>query len=337
MGMEFELEQVLDLKKWEAVQEAIAIATHLAIVLVDYRGKPVTHHSQVQPFCQRARAHPTLAAYCEKCDARGGLEAVRTGEPYIYRCHFDIVDIAIPIMLDHNYVGAIMAGEIRLDKEQENLEQVLRTPSDPIFSAFIEEYRSFYDNYPVLSLTDLQNTAVMLEKLSSYIVTEAIKKDYLVRTYKQSLRLASRNVSHETAEIPVLEQVRDDVQLSLLENRLTQKEGQYIAKNPLLQPALDAVFINKSSHLSLQELAELTNLSTSYLSRLLKEELGQPFSQFYAELKVRWAKDLLESSNMTISEISDELGYVEASYFVRSFKKIAGITPLKYRKVARKK
>lgn len=335
--MEFELEQVLDLKKWENVQEAIAVATHLAIVLVDYRGKPVTRHSQVQPFCQLARAHPILAAHCEKCDARGGLEAVRTGEPYIYRCHFDIVDMAIPIMLDHNYVGAIMAGEIRLDEKQENLEQVLRIPSDPFLQEFIEEHQSLYDNYPVLSLTDLKNTAVMLEKLSGYIVTEAIKKDYLIRTYKQTLRLTSRNAPHEAAEIPVLEQVRDDLQLSLLENRLTQNDGQYQAKNPILQPALDAVFINKSSHLSLQELAELTNLSSSYLSRLLKEELGQPFSQFYAELKVHWAKDLLESSDMTISEISDELGYIESSYFVRSFKKVTGITPLKYRKVARKK
>lgn len=47
---QFDIEQVLDLNKWEAVQESIAIATHLAIILVDYRGRPVTKHSQVQPF-----------------------------------------------------------------------------------------------------------------------------------------------------------------------------------------------------------------------------------------------------------------------------------------------
>ncbi len=107
---QFDIEQVLDLNKWEAVQESIAIATHLAIILVDYRGRPVTKHSQVQPFCQLVRNHPELSVYCEKCDSRGGLEAVRTGQPFIYRCHFDIVDMAIPIMRDNRYVGAIMAG-----------------------------------------------------------------------------------------------------------------------------------------------------------------------------------------------------------------------------------
>lgn len=90
------------------MQDAIALETHLAIILVDYRGKPVSNHNQVQPFCQLVRNNPKLNAYCEKCDARGSLEAVHRGTPFIYRCHFDIVDIAIPIMVENHYMGAIM-------------------------------------------------------------------------------------------------------------------------------------------------------------------------------------------------------------------------------------
>lgn len=328
---QFDIEQVLDLNKWEAVQESIALATHLAIILVDYRGKPITRHSQVKPFCQLVRNHPELSVYCEKCDSRGGLEAVRTGQPFIYRCHFDIVDMAIPIMIDNRYVGAIMAGEILLEDGQEELEQVLQL-EDPLFlTTFKKDHRELLDQYPRFSKEDLRKSAEMLEKISEYIVSEAIKKDYLIKAYKQTLRLSKRE--EPTAENPIdLEFVQKDIQHSKLENRLQEATGVYLAKNTLLQPAIDLVFENKERHIDLGTLATVTNVSPSYLSRLLKEEFGEPFSKIYGKLKVYWAKQLLETTNWSISEVSDALGYVEPSYFVRSFKKITGITPLNYRK-----
>lgn len=326
--MSIELEKVLDLRRWEAVQESIAIATKLAIILVDYKGRPVTYHSQVQPFCQLARQDPVLSKLCEKCDARGGLEAVRTGQPFIYRCHFDIIDMAIPIMVDNHYVGAIMAGEVRLKEQQEQLEQVL-TADRQLLDSFIDQHQADYQQYPLMDLQDLENAAQMLEKLSEYIVTEAIKKDYLVKAYQKSLNIVRVQPVDEPTES--LELVQKDLHQSLLTQRLDDQQV-YRAKNKLLQPAIDAIFANKENHLKLETLAQLTNLSTSYLSRLLKEEFGQPFSQMYARLKIYWAKQLLIDTDQTIAEISDALGYVEPSYFVRTFKKIEGTTPLKYRK-----
>lgn len=328
---QFDIEQVLDLNKWEAVQESIAIATHLAIILVDYRGRPVTKHSQVQPFCQLVRNHPELSVYCEKCDSRGGLEAVRTGEPFIYRCHFDIVDMAIPIMIDNRYVGAIMAGEILLEEEQEDLEQVLQVEDQTFLNTFKKEHHFLIDQYPRFTKEDLKKSAEMLEKISEYIVSEAIKKDYLIKAYRQTLRLSKRKDSVDEQSLD-LEFVQQDIQHSKLENRLQDSTGVYLAKNPLLQPAIDLVFENKANHVDLKTLAEVSNLSPSYLSRLLKEEFGEPFSKIYGKLKVYWAQQLLETTDWPIAEISDALGYIEPSYFVRSFKKITGITPLKYRK-----
>lgn len=334
MSAPFEISEVLDIAKWEQLQDKIAIATHLAILLVDYRGKPLTYHSQVKPFCHLARTHPTLGQYCEKCDARGGLEAVRTGQPYIYRCHFDILDMAIPIMVDNHYAGAIMAGEILLDQDQEELEQVLNLDNRADVKEFKAAHQELIDAYPRFSMKDLENGAAMLEELSEYIVTEAIKKDYLIKAYKQTLRLTKKeDITESKSDDPLsLEYVKNDIRHSLLENRL-QDDGVYHAKNRVLQPAVDAVFANKNDHLDLQTLAELVNLSPSYLSRLLREEFGEPFSQIYAKLKIYWAEDLLANTDLSISEISDELGYMEPSYFIRSFKKIKDTTPLKWRRV----
>lgn len=328
---QFDIEQVLDLNKWETLQESIARATHLAIILVDYRGKPITKHSQVQPFCQLVRNHPELSVYCEKCDSRGGLEAVRTGQPFIYRCHFNIVDMAVPIMIDNHYVGAIMAGEILLNEGQEELEQVLQLEDRSFVKMFKKEHQDLIDQYPRFSKSDLKRTAEMLEKISEYIVSEAIKKDYLIKAYKQTLRISKREQSFSEEELD-LEFVQKDIQRSKLENRLQTTNGVYLAKNQLLQPAIDLVFANKESHIDLGTLASAANVSSSYLSRLLKEEFGEPFSKMYGKLKVYWAKELLETTDWSIAEISDALGYVEPSYFIRSFKKITGVTPLNYRK-----
>lgn len=333
---QFDIEQVLDLNKWEIVQESLAAATHLAIILVDYRGRPVTKHSQVQPFCQLARSHPELSVHCEKCDSRGGLEAVRSGQPFIYRCHFNIVDMAIPIMIDNRYVGAIMAGEILLEAEQEKLEQVLQLDNQEFVNSFKKEHQKLIDQYPRFSQDDLKKNAVMLAKISEYIVSEAVKKDYLIKAYKQTLRV-SKQGKNSNEELLDLEFVQKDIQHSKLQSRLASSNGVYTAKNQLLQPAIDLVFENKESKVALSTLAEITNVSTSHLSRLLKEEFGEPFSKIYGKLKVYWAEQLLETTDWSITEISDALGYVEPSYFIRSFKKITELTPLNYRKTKQKR
>ena len=110
----YDLDQLFDLPRWQLLQDRMAELTNMAIITVDYKGQPITKHSMCCPFCQSVRANPQLEKYCEVCDSRGGLEAVRSQKPYIYLCHFNIIDIAIPITVDDKYLGAIMAGQIRL-------------------------------------------------------------------------------------------------------------------------------------------------------------------------------------------------------------------------------
>lgn len=224
-----------------------------------------------------------------------------------------------------------MAGEILLEEGQEELEQVLQLEDQAFLKTFKKEHQDLIAHYPTFTKEDLRKSAEMLEKISEYIVSEAIKKDYLIKAYKQTLRLSKREVSIEKNALD-LEIVQNDIQHSKLENRLQESNGVYLAKNTVLQPAIDLVFENKERHIDLGTLATVTNVSPSHLSRLLKEEFDEPFSKIYGKLKVYWAQQLLETTDWPIGEISDALGYVEPSYFVRSFKKITGITPLNYRK-----
>lgn len=87
-----------------------------------------------------------------------------------------------------------------------------------------------------------------------------------------------------------------------------------------------------TKNINLAALSEKYNISVGRLSTLLKEELGMPYSEYVALKRVQKAKELLKDEKMSIAEVGTEVGYSDYCYFTKVFKKIAGITPSKYRK-----
>ena len=70
------------------------------------------------------------------------------------------------------------------------------------------------------------------------------------------------------------------------------------------------------------------SFDTDVFKSFIKRGVWYSFSQFYRQLKITWAKQLLLETDKTIAQISEDLGFVEDSYFVRIFKQETGETPL---------
>lgn len=81
----------------------------------------------------------------------------------------------------------------------------------------------------------------------------------------------------------------------------------------------------------LDTLAELVDLHPSYLSRLFKKETGMTISSFILREKVEEAKNLLTYSKLSLSDICARLNFFDQSHFTKSFSKLTGETPMKYR------
>ncbi len=96
------LDSILNLNKFQKIQDEIAMATDLAVITVDYRGMPVTKHSRCSDLCKIVRAIPRYSKMCEKCDSRGGMEASRMHTIHLF-CHMGIVDFAIPIIVENQF------------------------------------------------------------------------------------------------------------------------------------------------------------------------------------------------------------------------------------------
>lgn len=91
---------------------------------------------------------------------------------------------------------------------------------------------------------------------------------------------------------------------------------------------------NFSTKITLDEMAEMAGLSPYHFNRKYKKETGVTPHQFLLSTRISAAKYSLSNSNMTISEIALNCGFIDESAFCYCFKKREGITPNEYRKNA---
>jgi AraC-like DNA-binding protein len=77
--------------------------------------------------------------------------------------------------------------------------------------------------------------------------------------------------------------------------------------------------------------AGLVNLSPSRLHQLFKEETGLPPARYLRQLRMRRAKELLETTHLSVKQVMAGVGLTDESHFVRDFKKSCGLTPARYR------
>ncbi len=99
-----------------------------------------------------------------------------------------------------------------------------------------------------------------------------------------------------------------------------------------LGDALSFIRENYSRNLALENVAQQVYISPYYLSHLFKEELGITFVEYLTRVRMEAAKKLLKETTLSIVAIASEVGYEDASYFSKVFKKATGISPNQYRK-----
>ena len=83
----------------------------------------------------------------------------------------------------------------------------------------------------------------------------------------------------------------------------------------------------------LEDAALLVSLSPAYLSNIFKKETGENFVDYLNSYRIEHAKTKLKDSNLSVNEISYSVGFQDARYFSKLFKKYVGITPKDYRKI----
>lgn len=331
-----DLKTLIDVAKWEPLQDALAKATGTAIITVDYKGIPITKHSLCTDFCKRIRDSAVARKRCFKCDALAGLEAVRLNRPFVYLCHCGIVDAAVPVMVGEKYLGAVMFGQVRIansDAGKAKVEHLLSEISsfDPASSDHDQhEMLEKYQQIPEMEYRRILETANLIEALVRYMVDKFIENRTEAQTYEWMLRYAVPPVIDGKSprlgiELSELREPKPDSIASL-----SSYEFPVSADSPVY-PAISYVENHRQQMVGMREMANLCHLSSSYFSKLFLREVGENFTDWVNRRKIEWSKEMLRDSSESVTAIASSLGYMDTSYFIKVFKKFEGTTPLVYR------
>ena len=88
---------------------------------------------------------------------------------------------------------------------------------------------------------------------------------------------------------------------------------------------------NIKDNFSIKDLSRKVGVNSSNLSREFKRLFGQSINEFSRNKKMNYAQYMLKNTELTIYQISEEIGYKNATHFTVAFKKHIGVTPKKYR------
>lgn len=123
--------------------------------------------------------------------------------------------------------------------------------------------------------------------------------------------------------------------LTLLSREVYLENTSNTTINPQTKEQLKHLRLQLSLHCdkrwNISSMAKLINLSSSYLFASYKKYYGVSPMQDLIAIRMQHALTLLNGTNKTINEISEELGYPNSSRFIKQFTKNVGISPNKYR------
>ncbi|WP_167958148.1 response regulator transcription factor [Anaerosporobacter faecicola] len=102
------------------------------------------------------------------------------------------------------------------------------------------------------------------------------------------------------------------------------------SKEELVDKIMDYINDHIEEKLTLNEIASEFGITPNYLSLIFKKESNVGFSEYITSRKISKAKQMMVSGNYKIYEIADQLGFENAFYFSKVFKKVEGCSPRDY-------
>jgi AraC-like DNA-binding protein len=141
--------------------------------------------------------------------------------------------------------------------------------------------------------------------------------------------------------------IKEDIFMKLYSTEFAEDKKQYVlyaakavsdyiharktGNNKTFQLIRDYIDQNYDKPISLTTISDSLGVNASYISSLIKNELGYGFVDYLNHLRIKKATHLLEDKGLAINKISEACGYDTVHSFIRNFKKIHFFTPSEYR------
>lgn len=120
-------------------------------------------------------------------------------------------------------------------------------------------------------------------------------------------------------------------QLQIYADQLNDKISATRSRSELAERAIQYMKQHYQEDISLSDIAGALYTAPAYLAKRFKEKKNGTVMQYLETIRMNRAKELLESSGLSVTEIAQEVGYSDPNYFTRTFKKNCAKTPKQYR------
>lgn len=227
------------------------------------------------------------------------------------------LELAVPPdagMLVMKVVGHLTFGEFLPEEHRELLQGELQTIAAEFFREWTPNIIFPDDRRQLVVITPLNNQQQWgkLGVLWQQLVEQRLKQFVVV------------------SQRPVADLMTD---ISAVYYVLTSEVNQQVRYTPAV--LLSQKYIEENfdqEELSLQQLADHIQISPTYLSRLLKREIGLSFIDYLTRVRIQRAIQLMSDPSIKLYEVAERVGYSNQHYFSTTFKKIVGSSPAEYRK-----
>ena len=252
---------------------------------------------QIERMALAKRLHKHFGDSLVIWQAADGNEAVRLC--FKERCQIVIMDISMPELN-----GVEAAEQIR--RLDEDCEIIFLTAYDE-FSYAKRAIAIHALDYLLKPCEEEELTAVMEEAVGRIQKRELFEKLHM-----------EQEMPEETgAEMPEPDLEEEPDEPDRL-GQAAEKIRRYIRKNYM-------------KDISMQDAARMMNYSDAYFCKLFKQCFDQNFTAYLARFRINEARRLLQDKNASVREVSMLVGYYDANYFAKVFKRIAGMNPSEYR------
>ena len=203
----------------------------------------------------------------------------------------------------------------------------------------IEAWQKFQENPADILLTDINMPQMNGLELAKLVRDQAPKCHIVFLTGYDDFDYARTAIKLGADDYLLKPFSKDDVEemLAKLQTKLDKERKRAQIQNLVdqgqrseLEEAIHARLAD--SELSLKSLAFQLGFSSSYLSVLIKKELGLPFQDYLIQERMKKAKLLLLTTDLKIYEIAEQVGFDDMNYFSQRFKQVVGLTPRQFKK-----
>jgi len=180
-----------------------------------------------------------------------------------------------------------------------------------------------------------------VEKLDPSVLFQVL--DTIVKDLENRLATADTDIFQELGSpFPLEQQFLHSVGINTLFGNLTGfiietlprfAERQKSSLSQPIEKAKRYLKDNFNTQVSLAEIADYACLSQQYLSELFKKETGTTISDFLRDYRVSIAKTYIRDGRYRVTEIAGMVGYSDARYFSKTFKRTVGVTPKEFRRL----